>query len=146
MTAVASLHRYATTTTTTTTSTCYCYNQNHQHHCSHPWIALRVPRRQRSILGGNSCIGRGSFIRMSMMPSESDEDEPSTSPSVWQASPLASIEDIALAKSLSIWPLDEFNVELLNEVHPRNYVNPSSSSSSATTSTTTQRNAPSSSS
>jgi pyruvate/2-oxoglutarate dehydrogenase complex dihydrolipoamide dehydrogenase (E3) component len=80
-----------------------------------------------------------------MMPSDEDEPSTSSSSSVWQASPLATVEDIALAKSLSIWPLDEFNVELLNEVHPRNYVNPSASSS-ATASTTTQRDAPSSSS
>lgn len=25
-------------------------------------------------------------------------------------------------KSLDIWPLDEYNAKLLNEVHPRNYI------------------------
>ena len=42
----------------------------------------------------------------------------------WQPSPRASSEDISLAKSLSISPLDDANVNLLNEVRHRNYVNP----------------------
>ena len=32
--------------------------------------------------------------------------------------------DIELAQKLHIEPLDDANIKLLNEVHPRNYVNP----------------------
>ena len=39
----------------------------------------------------------------------------------WQQT---SPSDKDLAKSLNIEPLDDANVKLLNEVHPRNYVNP----------------------
>ena len=38
----------------------------------------------------------------------------------WQTSP----SDISLAKDLHIEPLDDANIKLLNEVHPRNYANP----------------------
>ena len=42
----------------------------------------------------------------------------------WQPSPHATLDDISLAQSLHIWPLDEPNVNLLNEVHHRSYMNP----------------------
>ena len=42
----------------------------------------------------------------------------------WQPSPAATPDDISLAKSLSILPLDDANVNLLNEVRHRNYINP----------------------
>ena len=42
----------------------------------------------------------------------------------WQPSPHATPDDISLAQSLHIWPLDEPNVNLLNEVHHRSYMNP----------------------
>ena len=58
------------------------------------------------------------------MASASTNDNSSTPSSSWQPSPNASPDDITLAKSLSIWPLDEANVELLNEVRHREYVNP----------------------
>lgn len=48
----------------------------------------------------------------------------SSNDATWQPSPTAKPEDEALAKSLSIWPLDQNNVNLLNEVRHLNYVNP----------------------
>ena len=42
----------------------------------------------------------------------------------WQPSPHATLDDNSLAQSLHIWPLDEPNVNLLNEVHHRSYMNP----------------------
>ena len=39
----------------------------------------------------------------------------------WQQT---SPSDKDLAKSLNIEPLDDANIKLLNEVHPRNYINP----------------------
>eukprot|EP00571_Detonula_confervacea_P015868 CAMPEP_0172301046 /NCGR_PEP_ID=MMETSP1058-20130122/3016_1 /TAXON_ID=83371 /ORGANISM="Detonula confervacea, Strain CCMP 353" /LENGTH=572 /DNA_ID=CAMNT_0013011035 /DNA_START=60 /DNA_END=1778 /DNA_ORIENTATION=+ len=57
------------------------------------------------------------------MASSSDDGSSSGADS-WRPSPQATPDDISLAKSLSIWPLDENNVELLNEVRHRNYVNP----------------------
>jgi hypothetical protein len=37
----------------------------------------------------------------------------------WKANDAAQAEE---AKKLGVWPLDESNAGLLNEVHPRNYV------------------------
>ncbi len=48
----------------------------------------------------------------------------SSNDATWQATPTAKPEDEALAKSLSIWPLDQNNANLLNEVRHLNYVNP----------------------
>jgi len=39
----------------------------------------------------------------------------------WQQT---SQSDKSLAQSLHIEPLDDANIKLLNEVHPRNYINP----------------------
>ena len=44
--------------------------------------------------------------------------------SSWTQSPDASASDEELAKSLSIWPLDVHNVQLLNEVRHKQYTNP----------------------
>ena len=46
------------------------------------------------------------------------------SSSSWTQSPDASTSDEELAKSLSIWPLDVHNVQLLNEVRHKQYTNP----------------------
>ncbi|KAL7438545.1 hypothetical protein ACHAXM_006349 [Skeletonema potamos] len=48
----------------------------------------------------------------------------SSSSSQWKESPNASTSDETLAKSLSIWPLDAYNVDLLNEVRHKEYDNP----------------------
>eukprot|EP00573_Skeletonema_grethae_P013416 CAMPEP_0201693128 /NCGR_PEP_ID=MMETSP0578-20130828/5806_1 /ASSEMBLY_ACC=CAM_ASM_000663 /TAXON_ID=267565 /ORGANISM="Skeletonema grethea, Strain CCMP 1804" /LENGTH=603 /DNA_ID=CAMNT_0048178605 /DNA_START=27 /DNA_END=1838 /DNA_ORIENTATION=- len=48
----------------------------------------------------------------------------SSSQSQWSESPNASTTDQDLAKSLSIWPLDTYNVNLLNEVRHKQYTNP----------------------
>ena len=42
----------------------------------------------------------------------------------WEESPNTSTNDEDLAKSLSIWPLDAYNVDLLNEVRHKQYDNP----------------------
>lgn len=52
------------------------------------------------------------------------DNTPTSSSSSWQPQPDASQEDISLSESLSIWPLDSYNVDLLNEVRHRKYVNP----------------------
>ena len=52
----------------------------------------------------------------------------SSSLSVWRPIPHATSADIALAKSLNLWPLDAANVNLLNEVRHRHYTNPASTS------------------
>ncbi|KAL3827690.1 hypothetical protein ACHAXA_000563 [Cyclostephanos tholiformis] len=50
---------------------------------------------------------------------------PSSSPSsMWRPLPHATPDDTNLASSLSIWPLDVNNANLLNEVRHRDYVNP----------------------
>jgi pyruvate/2-oxoglutarate dehydrogenase complex dihydrolipoamide dehydrogenase (E3) component len=49
---------------------------------------------------------------------------PSSSSSSWTQSPEASTRDEDLAKSLCIWPLDSYNVDLLNEVRHKKYINP----------------------
>ncbi|EED88313.1 mercuric reductase [Thalassiosira pseudonana CCMP1335] len=54
----------------------------------------------------------------------SNDNTPTSSSTSWQPQPDASQEDISLAESLSIWPLDSYNVDLLNEVRHRKYVNP----------------------
>jgi pyruvate/2-oxoglutarate dehydrogenase complex dihydrolipoamide dehydrogenase (E3) component len=48
----------------------------------------------------------------------------SSSSQQWKESPDASTSDEDLAKSLSIWPLDAYNVDLLNEVRHKEYSNP----------------------
>lgn len=48
----------------------------------------------------------------------------SSSSSQWNESPNASTSEEDLAKSLSIWPLDTYNVNLLNEVRHKQYTNP----------------------
>ena len=53
------------------------------------------------------------------MPSSS-----TSSSSTWRPHPHATPEDVDLASSLSIWPLDSSNADLLNEVRHREYVNP----------------------
>eukprot|EP00580_Thalassiosira_gravida_P015832 CAMPEP_0201673420 /NCGR_PEP_ID=MMETSP0494-20130426/34647_1 /ASSEMBLY_ACC=CAM_ASM_000839 /TAXON_ID=420259 /ORGANISM="Thalassiosira gravida, Strain GMp14c1" /LENGTH=63 /DNA_ID=CAMNT_0048155327 /DNA_START=101 /DNA_END=288 /DNA_ORIENTATION=+ len=61
---------------------------------------------------------------MASSSSSSNSNDDDVSSSSWQPSPDATSEDLSLAQSLSIWPLDSYNVELLNEVRHRNYVNP----------------------
>jgi len=48
----------------------------------------------------------------------------SSSSSQWNESPTSTSEEQTLAKSLSIWPLDTYNVNLLNEVRHKQYTNP----------------------
>jgi hypothetical protein len=55
-----------------------------------------------------------------MSSDNNNESTPSSSPSWSTESP----NDIKTIKSkLHIWPLDEYNVKLLNEVHPKNWSN-----------------------
>jgi len=79
-------------------------------------LHVKIPRQRRSIMSSYSTDNNDAM----------DDNTAPSSSSVWRPYPHATSADIALAKSLNLWPLDAANVNLLNEVRHRHYTNPTS--------------------
>ena len=75
-------------------------------------MMLLLPTLFTSLLVTQSTIEPYKYTSTTIH-AKKNEDWQQTSPS-----------DKDLAKSLHIEPLDDANIKLLNEVHPRNYINP----------------------
>ena len=82
----------------------------------HPTASFVSPIYSCTATGYSSPLPRQQRLKMSSASSSSSQQ--------WKESPDASTSDEDLAKSLSIWPLDSYNVDLLNEVRHKQYANP----------------------
>jgi len=76
-------------------------------------MMLLLPTLFTSLLATHQSINSYRYTSTTIHAKRNDKGWQQTSPS-----------DTTLAKKLHIEPLDDANIKLLNEVHPRNYINP----------------------
>lgn len=102
---------FATQTTSHITTPSFVIYNHYHYNIIISSLHGRTPRQRRSM---SSSTNNNDAM---------DDTAPSSS-SVWRPYPHATSADIALAKSLNLWPFDAANVNLLNEVRHRHYTNP----------------------
>ena len=100
------------------------YGYHHYNNIIISSLHVKIPRQWRSIMSSYSTNNNDAIV---------DDTAPSSSSSVWRPYPHATPADIALAKSLNLWPLDAANVNLLNEVRHRQRIQHQHSTTTTTT-------------